>query len=42
MGVPSLGDGGPPADTAGCVSSPGHRGMELGVPEALSDPAACD
>ena len=38
MGVPSLGE----LDTAGCVSSPGHRGMELGVPEALSDPAACD
>ena len=38
-GVPSLGEGGPPADTAGCVSSPGRRGMELVVPEALSDPA---
>lgn len=31
--------GGPPADTAGYVSSPVHRGMELVVPEALSDPA---
>lgn len=38
-GVPSLGEGGPPADTAGCVSSPGRRGMELVVPEAPSDPA---